>query len=104
MTTHADRVFRTPEQLSDDSEILGIKAKDWDNALVGNMAEELQVLKEQVFKVPQPMHDDAPSGIEGVSAGQLFDVLTGDVGETLQNQAQRRAEIDTAEEGLKQPD
>ncbi|MBE2259082.1 MAG: hypothetical protein IAE88_09500 [Rhodobacteraceae bacterium] len=94
MTTNEDRVFKAPEKLSDESEILGIKAVDWDRAILGNMAEELRGMKDRVFKAPEPMQDDSPTGINGVSAKQLFDSLTGSLDATLNEQAARRDEID----------
>jgi len=44
----ADRTFKKPVVISDDSEILGIKAKDWDRVLVGNMSQELAEVKARV--------------------------------------------------------
>jgi len=63
MTAIPDRIFKKPEVLTEDSQILGIPANDWNRVLLGDMEKELQ---RQGASIPAeessiPAHDQ-PTG------------------------------------------
>lgn len=63
MTAIPDRVFKKPEVLSEDSQILGIPANDWNRVLLGDMEKELQRLRASIPAEESPIPaDDQPTG------------------------------------------
>jgi len=56
-----DRVFKQPKLLGDDSQILGIPAKDWDRVFLGDMEKELQRLRASMPDGESPIPADDQS-------------------------------------------
>jgi len=56
-----DRVFKKPEVLNRDSQILGIPANDWNRVLLGDMGKELQRLQASMLTGESPIPTDDQS-------------------------------------------